>query len=64
MADDKNMQDYRDRSRVAAHEDYEIDYLVQKLGVSREEVEIAIEAVGNDRAKIEAFLQQHGGQQH
>jgi len=56
MSDDKNKQDGRDRSRVAGNEDYELSYLEEKLGVSREEVKAAISAVGNDREKVEAYL--------
>jgi hypothetical protein len=56
MADDKNIRDQRDRSRVAGDEDYEIDYLVEKTGASREEVQRAIKAVGNNREKVEEYL--------
>lgn len=56
MSDDKNKQDGRDRSRVAGDESYELSYLEEKLGVSREEVRAAIKAVGNDREKVEAYL--------
>jgi len=56
MADDKNLRDQRDRNRIAGNEDYEIDYMVEKTGASREEVKQAIKAVGNDRQKIEEYL--------
>ena len=56
MADDKNIRDQRDRNRVAADEDYEIDYLVEKTGASREQVREAIKAVGNNREKVEQYL--------
>ncbi|WP_129714062.1 DUF3606 domain-containing protein [Pedobacter sp. SYP-B3415] len=56
MADDKNKVDQRDRSRVAGDEDYEIDYLAEKLGVSRDQVRDAIKAVGNDRSAVEKHL--------
>lgn len=56
MSDDKNKQDARDRNQVAGNEDYEIDYLVKKLGVTREQVKEAIKAVGNNREQIEAYL--------
>lgn len=54
--DDKEKQDARDRNQVAGNEDYEIDYLVKKHGVSRDEVRSAIEKVGNNREKIEEHL--------
>lgn len=56
MADDKSKMDRRDRERVASNQDYEIDYLSGKLGVSAEKVRQAIQAVGNDRKKVEAYL--------
>jgi len=57
MADDKNLRDHRDRERVAGSEEYEVNYLAQKLNVSAEEVRKAIEQVGNSREKLEEHLQ-------
>ncbi|PST83731.1 DUF3606 domain-containing protein [Pedobacter yulinensis] len=56
MADDKSKADQRDRSRVAGDEDYEVDYLAEKLGVSRAQVKDAIAAVGNNREAVEKHL--------
>ena len=56
MADDKNLRDNRDRERVAGNEEYEVNYLGQKLNVSAEEVRRAIEQVGNNREKVEEYL--------
>lgn len=56
MTDNKNKKDARDRNKVAGGEPYEIDYLVRELGVSRQDVEAAIDAVGNDREKIKKYL--------
>ncbi|WP_432713193.1 DUF3606 domain-containing protein [Pedobacter sp.] len=56
MADNKNIQDGRDRSKVDGNEDYELSYLQEKLGVSREQVKDAIKAVGNSRDKVEEYL--------
>jgi len=56
MSDDKNKQDGRDRSRVNPNENYELSYLEEKLGVSREQVRAAVEAVGNSREKVEEYL--------
>ena len=56
MADDKNMQDGRDRSRVSGSEEYELQYMAEKLNVSTEEIRRAIEQVGNNREKIEEYL--------
>jgi hypothetical protein len=59
MADDKTKKDFRDRQRVSADEDYEIDYLVKKHGISRDQVREAIKAVGSNREKIEAYLKKN-----
>ncbi len=56
MSDNKNNRDGRDRSRVAGKEDYELSYLEEKFGVSREKVKEAIKAVGNNRKDVEAYL--------
>jgi hypothetical protein len=56
MPDDKNKRDSRDRNRVSGSEEYELSYLEEKLGVSREQVLEAIASVGNDREKVEAYL--------
>jgi hypothetical protein len=56
MSDNKNMQGNSDRQRVAGGQDYEVDYLAEQLGVSRERVQQAILAVGNSRTKIEEYI--------
>ena len=61
MADDKNRQDGRDRSRVSGSEEYELQYLAEKLNVSTEEIKKAIEQVGNSREKVEQYLRGRGG---
>jgi hypothetical protein len=61
MADDKNIQDGRDRSRVSGSEEYELQYLAEKLNVSTEEVRNAVEKVGNSREKIEEYLRGNRG---
>jgi predicted DNA-binding protein YlxM (UPF0122 family) len=59
MADDKNLRDGRDRSRVSGSEDYELQHIAEQLNVSREEVRRAIEQVGNSREKIEEHLRKN-----
>jgi hypothetical protein len=56
MADNKDIQDGRDRSKVNGNESYELSYIEEKLGVSREQVREAIDAVGNNREAVEAWL--------
>lgn len=56
MADNKNLRDGRDRSRVSGSEDYELQHIAEKLNVSTEEVRRAIEKVGSSREKVEEYL--------
>jgi hypothetical protein len=56
MSDNKSKEDGRDRSRVDPNEGYELAYLEEKLGVSRDEVRKAVAAVGNSREKVEEYL--------
>jgi hypothetical protein len=60
MADNKDLRDQRDRNRVAGDESYELAYLEEKMGVSRQQVKAAIKAVGNDRQKVEEYLRGRG----
>jgi len=56
MPDDKNIRDQNDRNKVAGDEQWEISYMIEKTGASREEIEKAIAAVGNNREKVEDYL--------
>ena len=56
MADDRNLRDGRDRSRVSGSEEYELQFLAEKLNVSTDEIRKAIKQVGNSREKIEEYL--------
>jgi hypothetical protein len=56
MPDNKDSRDKRDRKRVAGDESYELSFLQEKLGVSRARIKEAIEAVGNNREKIEEYV--------
>jgi len=56
MADNKDIRDGRDRSKVSGSEEYELRHLSEKLNVPIERIRRAIEVVGNDRAKIEAYV--------
>ena len=46
----------KNKSKVVPNEDFEIQYMVEKTGASREEVRQARQKVGNDREKVEAYL--------
>lgn len=52
MPDDKSKTDKRDRLRVAGGEDYEIDYLVDKAGITREQARELIKRYGNNRETL------------
>lgn len=56
MADDKTNRGEPDRSRVAGGQDFEVDYLARKHGISEEQVRKLIREHGNDRAKVEAAI--------
>jgi predicted DNA-binding protein YlxM (UPF0122 family) len=56
MPDNKDKIGGRDRDKVAAGQDYEISHLASKMEVSQQQVKDAIEAVGNDRRKVEEYL--------
>ena len=46
----------QDRSKVAAGQDYEVNYEKNKLNVSGKEVKDAVKAAGNSRKKVEKKL--------
>ena len=52
MKDTKSKSDDRERARIAAAEDYEIDYLVVKTGITREQARALVRKYGNDRETL------------
>jgi len=54
MPDDKSHVGEPDRSRVAGEEEYEVDYLASKHGLSAEQARQLIARLGNDRENVEA----------
>ena len=56
MADDKAKRGQPDRSRINMSEDYEVRYWTKHLGVSRDELEKAINKVGNSAAAVRKEL--------
>ncbi len=56
MADDKTLRAPQDSSRIALGEDYEVAYWTKHFGVSREELERAVGAVGNGVEAVEQEL--------
>lgn len=56
MADNKTLRGPQDSSRIAMGEDYEVEYWTDKFGVSRNELQKAVDAVGNSADAVEAHL--------
>lgn len=46
MSDDRSNRGAQDRARINVHENHELEYWTKALGVSREELERAVKAVG------------------
>jgi len=57
MPDDKRNVGEPDRSRVAAHQDYEVSHLAETLGISSPEARKLIECFGNDREELYAAVE-------
>ena len=53
MPDDKSHVGEPDRSRVAGEEEYEVNYLASKHGLSAEQARQLVARFGNDREKLD-----------
>jgi hypothetical protein len=49
-------RDYSDKTRIDMSQPYQVAYWKQRLGVSDQELEDAVRAVGTSVTKIEAYL--------
>jgi Protein of unknown function (DUF3606) len=56
VSDDKTKTGNQDRSRINLSEDYEVRYWSSKFGVTAEQLEAAVQAVGNSAAAVQAHL--------
>ena len=56
MADNKSKRGGQDRSRINMTEDYEVRYWSDKFGVSKEELQRAVERVGSSAKAVEQEL--------
>lgn len=56
MADDKKIVGSPDRDRIAMGEEHEVRYWTEALGVSKEQLQTAVDAVGNSADKVRAHL--------
>jgi len=60
MSDDKNKRGPVDRSRIAMSEEHEVRYWTKELGVSEQELQKAVKAVGNSADKVREHLREQG----
>jgi len=58
MADNKDVMDGRDRTRVSATDDYEVRYFAEKNGISIQQTRDLIAKHGNDRETLERAAKQ------
>lgn len=56
MADDLSNRGGQDRSRISTNEDHEVRYWTETLGVSREQLQRAVDRVGNSAAAVRKEL--------
>lgn len=56
MPDDTFRTGGQDRNRISLSEDYEVRDRAKKFNVRPEQLEAAVQAVGNDAAAVEANL--------
>lgn len=56
MSDDLNKRGQQDRSRINVHEDHEVRYWTETLGVSREQLENAVRDVGPGAEAVRRHL--------
>jgi hypothetical protein len=56
MSDSLTKRDQRDRSKINMHEDFEVKYWIKALGVSKHELQKAVDKVGNSAAAVRKQL--------
>jgi len=56
MSDNLQKSGQQDRSRINVHEEWEVRYWTEALGVSRQELEKAVAAVGVSADKVHEHL--------
>ena len=52
VMDNLTRKDQRDRSKINMHEDFEVKYWTKELGVSKEQLQRAVNKVGNSAATV------------
>ncbi|WP_208278812.1 DUF3606 domain-containing protein [Massilia oculi] len=56
MSDDLNKRGQQDRTRINMHEEHEVRYWTEALGVTREELQRAVDQVGVSAAAVREHL--------
>jgi uncharacterized protein DUF3606 len=56
MSDDKTKRGEPDHSRISLSEDYEVRYWTEKFGVTKEQLAVAIQKVGNSPDAVRQIL--------
>jgi len=56
MSDNLQNRGQQDRSRINVHEDYEVRHWTEALGVTKEELEQAVKAVGPSVSAVREHL--------
>lgn len=56
MSDDLTNRGAQDRARIAMDEPHEVTYWTKALGVSRDELQRAVDEVGNSADAVREFL--------
>lgn len=56
MADDLSNRGVQDRSRISMSEEHEVRYWTEALGVTREQLQRAVDKVGNSAAAVRKEL--------
>jgi hypothetical protein len=61
MADNPGLRGTQDRQRIDIHQEHEIRYWTEKLGVSADELRAAVEAVGPMADAVEQRVRGRSG---
>lgn len=56
MSDDRKQRQGGDRKRISMDQEHEVRYWTEKLGVSREDLERAVQQVGDQAEKVREHL--------
>jgi hypothetical protein len=56
MSDDLTKRRPQDASKINMHEPYEVNYWTHKFGVTKAQLQAAVNAVGNGAAAVARFL--------